>query len=503
MEPVGPAIILPTTVVGIFRLFFTSALVGTIVHETNKYARQVLGDAASGKWEDVDADDISAFLGFALLMGINRLPQLHLYWNTNPAFHYLPIAERITRDRFLAIWRYLHFTTTPPPSSSSTATGASSTSGASSSSSSDPTRTQDKLWKVRPIISAVVAACRTNYRPHREQAIDEAMVAFKGRSSMKQYLPMKPVKCGFKIWVRSDSHNGYVCELECYMGRKGDKTEVGLGGSVVTRLTRDLVGKSYHIFMDSFFSSVPLYHRLLLENIYCTGTVRSNRRNFPPDLKDVAKRGLASRGDKIVRQDGNVSVCVWQDTRPVTFMSAGHNPDHTKSIPRKRVDGSIMNVECPISIVDYNKYMGGVDRGDQYRKYYHVHVKSRKSYKYIFWFLFEVCVLNSFILSHYSPCNLPISTYLSYRLQLATELIGNYNSRKRHVISRTVIHHHLAVNTQHYPCKAPSRGRCKLHLCRSQTMCYCRTCDMHFCHTGDHTTDCFLKHHARNNLYLT
>ena len=223
----------------------------------------------------------------------------------------------------------------------------------------------DILHQIISIISAVVAACRTNYRPHREQAIDEAMVAFKGRSSMKQYLPMKPVKCGFKVWVRSDSHNGYVCELECYMGRKGDKTEVGLGGSVVTWLTRDLVGKSYHIFMDSFFSSVSLYHRLLLENIYCTGTVRANRRNFPPDLKDAAKRGLAKRGDMTVRQDGNVSVCVWQDTRPVTFMSSGHNPDHTKSIPRRRVDGSIMNVECPISIVDYNKYMGGVDRGDQ------------------------------------------------------------------------------------------------------------------------------------------
>ena len=164
-------------------------------------------------------------------------------------------------------------------------------------------------------------------------------------------------------------------------GPQGDKTEVGLGGSVVTWLTRDLVGKSYHIYMDSFFPSVSLYHRLLLEN-YCTGTVRANRRNFPPDLKDAAKRG--KRGDRIVRQDGNVSVCVWQDTRPVTFMSSGHNPDHTKSIPRKKVDGSIMNVECPISIADYNKYMGGVHRGDQYTKYYHVHVKSRKSYKYIY-----------------------------------------------------------------------------------------------------------------------
>ena len=101
----------------------------------------------------------------------------------------------------------------------------------------------------------------------------------------------------------------------------------------------------------------------------------------------MAKRGLARRGDVMFRQDGNVSVCVWQDTRPVTFMSSYHNPAHTTLVSRRRVDGSIMNVECPVSIRDYNMYMGGVDRGDQLRKYYHVHVKSCKSYKYIFWYL--------------------------------------------------------------------------------------------------------------------
>ena len=73
---------------------------------------------------------------------------------------------------------------------------------------------------------------------------------------MKQSLPMQTVKRGLKIWVWSDSHNGYVCEFGCYMGRKGERTEVGLDGSVVTRLTRDLVGK-HHMYMD-IFSSVSL-----------------------------------------------------------------------------------------------------------------------------------------------------------------------------------------------------------------------------------------------------
>ena len=142
----------------------------------------------------------------------------------------------------------------------------------------------------------------------------------------------------------------------------------------------------------------------------------------------------------------------------MTFMSSCHNPSHTTLVERKRVDGIIINAECPVSIVDYNKYMGGVDGGDQLRKYYHVHVKSRKSYKYIFWYLFEISVINSFILSLYS-CNIPNSTYLSFRDRLATELIGSYNVRRRHFITKTVIHPHIIVNAPHYPCKAPCKRR--------------------------------------------
>ena len=130
----------------------------------------------------------------------------------------------------------------------------------------------DRLWNVRPIIRAILDACGANYHPHREQAINEAMVGFKGRSCIKQYRPKKPIKRGFKIWVRADSHN--VSQFECYTGKKGTTSEVGLGGSVVKRLTRDhLVGKGYHIFMDSFFSSVNLYKKLLIDNIYATGTL--------------------------------------------------------------------------------------------------------------------------------------------------------------------------------------------------------------------------------------
>ena len=91
-----------------------------------------------------------------------------------------------------------------------------------------------------------------------------------------------------------------------------------------------------------------------------------------------------------------------------------------------------------------------LDRGDQLRKY-HVCVKSRKSYKYIFRFVFEVCVLHSFILSRYSPSSHPTSSYLLFRKELAKELISNCNCRRRQVITQTVIHRHLVTPAKHHP----------------------------------------------------
>ena len=63
----------------------------------------------------------------------------------------------------------------------------------------------------------------------------------------------------------------------------------------------------------------------------------------------------------MARQADNISVCVWQDTRPVTFVSLAHNPAGTHVISMKRGDGTLIDVNYPLSIIDYNKYMGVVD----------------------------------------------------------------------------------------------------------------------------------------------
>lgn len=248
--------------------------------------------------------------------------------------------------------------------------------------------------------------------------------------------------------------------------------------------------------MDNFFSSVALFRRLLADDIYATGTLRSNRRMFPSDLIPFVKRGLPPRGDIEFRQDGNLAVMVWQDTKAVVIMSTAHNPAATTTVRRKKGDGSITDVTAPKAIVDYNMYMGGVDRGDQYRKYYQVRMKSRKSYKYIFWFLFEVCVLNSFVLYRYSPCISRNLTYLDFRAELARQLIGEYCSRKRRgrpLSSSTPPPKRISV--AHFPCKT-KKGRCQ-HCRKGWTVWFCGQCNKRLCHSGQKQSDCYLAYHTR------
>ena len=70
--------------------------------------------------------------------------------------------------------------------------------------------------------------------------------------------------------------------------------------------------------------------------------------------------------------------------------------------------------------------MGGVDLGDQLRKYYSVHLKCNKNYKYIFWFMFDVCITNAYVLT-----SLEQERLKNFRVKLAKALIGTYNSRQR------------------------------------------------------------------------
>ncbi|GBN42843.1 hypothetical protein AVEN_5112-1 [Araneus ventricosus] len=70
--------------------------------------------------------------------------------------------------------------------------------------------------------------------PYRELSIDEALIKYKGRLGIVQYMPMKPAKRGIKVWMLCDSRPGYVYNFEPYCGKKHNvpRSEKGLGYDV-------------------------------------------------------------------------------------------------------------------------------------------------------------------------------------------------------------------------------------------------------------------------------
>lgn len=105
-------------------------------------------------------------------------------------------------------------------------------------------------------VDRVVECCKMELRPQKDLSIDEAMVKFKGRLGMKQYMPMKPIKRGIKVWLCAEASSGFVCDFQVYTGKRQDgTTEQNLGYRVVHDLTRNFTGKNHHVFYDNFFDS--------------------------------------------------------------------------------------------------------------------------------------------------------------------------------------------------------------------------------------------------------
>ena len=269
-SPVGPKVAIPESPSDIFQLMFTPALLDSIVEQSNLYAKEVMGEKYSS-WVKITSEELKAYLGFCILMGINHLPALDDYWSTDPELHYSPVANRITRDCFREISRFLHFvdnsTLTPrgPPG-------------------------HDRLGKVRPVVDHLSSCFSDLYDPHREVAVDEAMIKFTGRSSLKQYMP---IKRGIKVWALADSHNGYFHYFQVYTGKEGSG-EKHLGQRVVKDLTKHLKGKHNHVFFDNYFTSKQLLRDLAKDNICACGTARKDRRGFPPSLKNAKLRNRSA-----------------------------------------------------------------------------------------------------------------------------------------------------------------------------------------------------------------
>ena len=228
-----------------FSLFFTDEILNHITFQTNLCNNEISHARGTKPVSPVSREEIKKLFGIILFMGIEKFHNRRMYWN--PVTLSKVISEsNMTRNRFDELLRVLHFN--------------------NNTFQKNPGEVgYNCLFKLQPIIDHFRHVFSTSGIPETMLAVDEMMVAFKGRYKLKVYLPAKPAKCGYKLWSMAGV-SGYFYNFEIVgeHDKKGSPVAetavkcIGESGYVVARLTQLLDRGKHKVYFDNYFASPDL-----------------------------------------------------------------------------------------------------------------------------------------------------------------------------------------------------------------------------------------------------
>ena len=355
--------------------------------------------------QPISRQEMYGFLGINIVIGYHKLPSSTDYWKGDQDLSVPFVSSVLPRNRFSQILGNLHIYDNH----------------------AIPEGNKDKLLKVRPLITAMNNNYMQLYNVSRKVSIDESMILYKGRHSIKQYNPMKPIKRGYKLWVRADM-DGYISKFDVYQGKtdtsSGDsednstEQEFGLGEQVVQTMTKDLFGKYHQVYFDNFFTSIPLMEYLKANGVDACGTIRSHRKCLPHDLKADSNMVRGEYDYRVTKQ--GIVFYKWKDNKSVFLVSNFHGTE-ASAVSRTQKDGSKKQFLCPAAVKEYNENMGGVDKADMLCAVHGLDRKSKKWWHRIFFGIIDRTLINAYV----AYCKIESSkiTTLEFRRLVAQTLI--------------------------------------------------------------------------------
>ena len=181
--------------------------------------------------------------------------------------------------------------------------------------------------------------------------------------------------------------------------------------------------------MDNFYTSGELAEELAKDEIYTVGTIKSDAKGFPAQLKNLT----LSRGEYVSFKSGDIVYYTFHDHKVVQFLSNVFLETMPNQVPLVQPDGTFQYQDVPPLLPAYNKYMGGVDLTDQLRKAYGFNRKSKRSWIRLFYCFFDLAINNAFILRKSSSEKKGLVPFRSvdFRLKLAQELLDSCQVRRK------------------------------------------------------------------------
>lgn len=479
-----------------FRYFFDDELVQKIANESNLYSVQ----KNPAKATNIDTDDIKNFLGILIYMSVINLPSARHYWSTNIGI--TQIKETMSQHTFDNIRATIHFAD-----------------NSTIKSKDDPQA--DRLHKLRPVINYLNSKFESI--PFEQfLCVDEQMCSTKARHYLKQYMPLKPHKWGFKLFVLCGV-SGFAYKFEIYTGtenrnRLDTEPDLGASANVVVRLCRNIpTNEFYRIYFDNYYSSIPLVSYLATRGIYSLGTIRRNR--IPncklPSEKEMKKVQRGTSYEYVADANGvDISTVVWKDNKIVTLVSSfvGQLPLQEVNRFDKKLNEKV-KIACPNLVKEYNRHMGGVDFLDSLIGKNKIKLRTKKWYMRIFYHLLDLTLINSWIL-YRKNCKEKTITLVQFKIEVADCLCrANMQNKgiKRGRPSGNNMEQQIQTKKKkgptsyvppkdvrtdavgHWPSYTTERTRCKKPNCKKLTYVKCDKCGLHLCFNKDN--NCFREFH--------
>lgn len=392
-----------------FKEFFDDNFMDHIIEQSNVFATQKNPNRGLA----LSRDELDQFLGTVTSMSICRLPRSRLYWAAESRIP--TVADTMSRDQWEAIKGNLHFNNnddmTPP---------------------NDPHK--DRLFKVRPIIDFLLPKFQ-GIPKTQALCVDKQMIPFKGRSSLKQYIPSKRSKWGYKVFLLCDPES-MVHSFEIYTGRIDavpGEPDIGASGNIVLKLLQMIQpGLNHLLFCDNWFTSLKLFSSLSKNDVHCLGTVRANQlQGCPlPSVASLKKKGRGSFEEFETVVDATKLIALkWYGNRAVTTLSTFAGAEPITSVGRwEHSKKMTLQVDCPSAVSIYNKFMGSVDQLDALTAYYRIHIRSKKFYLKIFFHFIDMVVVVAWLLYRRDSVALGVPTkqridVLKFKFYIATCLL--------------------------------------------------------------------------------
>lgn len=295
-----------------FQLFFGDGIFEelcdlTDIHYNQKHkSKHKKRDSHHRRWQKPDLSSMKCYFGILLYMGIVQKPTIGHYWRTSQLFGSKGISQLMSEEHWQDINSNLYFIDEEVKSDES-----------------------DPLYKIQPLIKHIISVSQEYYSPEKNLTIDESMIRFRGRSKFKVYMPLKPIRFGFKAYVLAESSSGYMLNWKLHEGKKSTLKEI------VEYLTSPYKERNHIIYMDRFYTTISVIERLHETGFGFYGAIMKRRARIEPKVKSQVDSLEKHKSLFFVSSDRNKILTIWMDSKKVHIISSIGDDSHSE-IKRKR-----------------------------------------------------------------------------------------------------------------------------------------------------------------------